>query len=192
MPQHRLFEIFLVALEDLGVPYMVTGAVASIVYGSPRVTHDIDLVVLIDAGRAQAFADAFEPAQFYCPPIEVIRFESKRAARGHFNVIHHETGFKADFYLMGKDPMHRWGMSRRRRIQIGGESFWIAPPEYVILRKLEYYREGGSQKHLDDIIGILDISSEEVHIPLILEKVVNLGLQTQWEAVLERREPPHA
>ncbi len=45
------------------------------------------------------------------------------------------------------------------------EAFWIAPPEYVILRKLEYYREGGSQKHLDDIIGILDISPEEVDIP---------------------------
>jgi hypothetical protein len=192
MPEHRLFQIFLVALEELGVPYMVTGAVASIVYGPPRVTHDIDLVVLIEAGRAQGFVDAFKPEQFYCPPIEVIRFESRRPARGHFNIIHHETGFKADFYMMGADPLHIWGMSRRRRIQIGGGSFWIAPPEYVILRKLEYYREGGSQKHLDDIIGILDISSDEVDIPLILEKASNLGLQTQWEAALERRGYAHA
>jgi hypothetical protein len=192
MPEHKLFQIFLVVLEELGIPYMVTGAVASIVYGPPRVTHDIDLVVLIDTERAQTFVNAFQPEQFYCPPIEVVRFESKRPVRGHFNIIHHETGFKADVYLMGTDPLHRWGMSKRRRIQIGGGSFWIAPPEYVILRKLEYYREGGSQKHLDDIIGILDISSEVVDIPLILEKAGNLGLEAQWKAVLERRGHSHA
>lgn len=186
MPERSLFQIFLVALEELDIPYMVTGAVASIVYGSPRVTHDIDLVVLIDTKRVQAFADAFQPGQFYCPPVEVIRNESIRPVRGHFNIIHHETGFKADVYLMGTDPLHRWGMSNRRRIQIGGRSFWVAPPEYVILRKLEYYREGGSQKHLDDIVGMLEISSDKVDIPFIQEKIGRLGLQTQWEAVLEK------
>jgi hypothetical protein len=192
MPELRLFQIFLVPLEELGIPYMVTGAVASIVYGPPRVTHDIDLVVLIEAERAQAFVDAFKAERFYCPPIEVIRFESKRPARGHFNVIHHETGFKADFYLMGSDLLHRWAMSRRRRIQMRGKSFWIAPPEYVILRKLEYFREGGSQKHLDDIIGMLDISSDEVDIPLILEKAGQLGLLAQWGEVLEKKGHTHA
>jgi len=187
MQRLSLLKIFLVPLEELGIPYMVTGAVASIVYGPPRVTHDIDLVLLMDKKFIQPFVNAFPPEAFYCPPIDVIRFESKRPVRGHFNIIHHETGFKADCYLMGSDPLHHWGMSTRRRIQIGEESFWIAPPEYVILRKLEYYREGGSQKHLDDIIGMLDISSDAVDIPLILEKAGKLGLQTQWEAVLERR-----
>jgi hypothetical protein len=187
MHRPNLLQIFLEPLEELGVTYMVTGAVASIVYGPPRVTHDIDLVVLMEKERVQPFVNAFQSEQFYCPPIEVVRFESKRPVRGHFNIIHHETGFKADVYLMGTAPLHRWGMSNRRRIQIGGRSFWIAPPEYVILRKLEYYREGGSQKHLDDIIGILDISSDVVDIPLILENAAHLGLQAQWEAVLERR-----
>jgi len=28
---------------------------------------------------------------------------------------------------------------------------YAAPPEYVILRKLQYFREGGSEKHLLDI-----------------------------------------
>jgi hypothetical protein len=35
---------------------------------------------------------------------------------------------------------------------------------------------------------MLDISSDEVDIPLILEKAKTLGLQAQWEALLERRE----
>ena len=32
-------------LETSGFEYLVTGSIASIVYGEPRLTHDIDLVL---------------------------------------------------------------------------------------------------------------------------------------------------
>ncbi len=57
------------------------------------------------AGR---FADAFPLEEFYCPPTEVIEQEALRAQRGHFNLIHHESGFKADIYLANRDEFHRW------------------------------------------------------------------------------------
>ena len=44
-----------------------------------------------------------------------------------------------------------------------GDEFWLAPVEYVILRKLEYYREGCSEKHLRDIFDILAIYSEQIN-----------------------------
>ena len=31
----------------------------------------------------------------------------------------------------------------------------VAPPEYVIVRKLQFYHEGGSEKHLRDISAML-------------------------------------
>jgi len=45
MPEPNLFKIFTVRLNKMGIRYMVTGAVAAIIYGEPRLTHDIDLVI---------------------------------------------------------------------------------------------------------------------------------------------------
>jgi hypothetical protein len=126
------------------------------VYGLPRFTHDLDLVLNIPLAATTEFTALFPLDRFYCPPVEVIITEARRRQRGHFNLIHHETGYKADVYLYGQDELHHWGMPRRHRIMLeSGLGIWVAPPEYVILRKLEYYQEGGSAKHLEDIRGCL-------------------------------------
>jgi len=162
MPERDLFLLFLAPLNRLGVNYMVTGAAASIVYGLPRMTHDIDIVLEMSYRDAEQIAVVFPHDSFYIPPLETLRIEIQRRQRGHFNLIHHDTGFKADLYLVGEDKLHRWAMSRRRKITLGGETVWIAPIEYVIIRKLEYYREGGSDKHLDDIRGMIAASSDMI------------------------------
>ena len=118
---------------------MITGAVASIIYGEPRLTNDIDLVIRMTPDDLEAFADAFPIEDFYCPLQEVIRLEIARSQRGHFNLIHHATGFKADVYVSGRDELHHWGLANRKSFDVEGEKFWLAPIEYVILRKLEYY-----------------------------------------------------
>ena len=168
-------------LNKMGIRYMVTGAVASIIYGEPRLTHDIDLVVELKAEQAEEVERFFRPEEFYCPPIEIIKLEAKRPLHGHFNIIHKETGFKADVYIMGQDVLHHWAMSHQRKFEIEGEPFWLAPPEYVILRKLEYYREGGSEKHLRDIVSILEISSDQINFEELQDKIENYALQKEWE-----------
>jgi len=59
----ELLDLFVSPLNDLGLTYMVTGAVAAIVYGEPRLTRDIDVVVALDPGDAQRLAEAFAPQQ---------------------------------------------------------------------------------------------------------------------------------
>jgi hypothetical protein len=112
-----------------------------------------------------------------------LRIEIKRPYRGHFNLIHHETGTRADIYLAGEDELHRWALSQRRKIAFGKhEHVWVAPPEYVILRKLQYYREGGSEKHLKDIAGMLALSSGQIDFPLMLEEMVKrYALEKEWQ-----------
>jgi hypothetical protein len=165
----------------LGFPYVTTGATAAIVYGEPRLTNDLDLVVLLKIEDVGAFIEAFPPAAFYCPPAEVLRIEIKRPYRGHFNLIHHETGTKADIYLAGEDELHQWALSQRRKIVLESEHLWVAPPEYVILRKLQYYREGGSEKHLKDIAGMLALSSGQIDFQLMEKMVQRYGLEREWE-----------
>ncbi len=179
MQETNLFQLFTNPLNAMGVKYMVTGAVANIVYGEPRLTHDIDLVLEIEDEDAERIASSFPLDQFYCPPIEVIVIESKRRMRGHFNIIHHKTGFKADIYIAGDDPLHAWALQNKRRISIEGKNLWIAPIEYVILRKLEYYREGGSEKHLQDIAGMIATSGGQIDWPFLIEKIKQYKLQKQ-------------
>ena len=61
----------------------------------------------------------------------------------------------------------------------------FAPPEYVILRKLEFFREGGSHKHLRDIAAILNESSNESDNPYLLEEVRFRGLSESWQKANE-------
>jgi hypothetical protein len=159
---------------------MTTGSVAGIVYGEPRLTHDIDIVLKIFGDHASQICKIFPPDEFYCPPEEVIRTESCRESRGNFNIIHHETGFKADIYLIGKDPLHLWAFAKRRKIEINGEPVFFAPPEYVVIRKLEYYKEGGAEKHIRDIKGILSVSKDIIDINELHEKISSLGLDNFW------------
>jgi len=183
MPEANLFLLFTRPLNALGVRYMVSGSVAVIIYGEPRLTHDVDLIVELEQEHIARLPEAFPPESFYCPPPEVIRVEAAREQRGHFNLIHMETGFKADVYLSGRDPLHEWAFARVRRLEIEGEPLFVAPPEYVIVRKLEYFREGGPEKHLRDIRSMLDTSPELIDRGGLEELVNERGLQNAWKRV---------
>ena len=180
MLEPDLFLVFLEPLNRAGIPYMVTGSVAGIVYGEPRLTHDVDLVIELDTRRIGEFVTLWPGEEFYCPPEVVIRAEVSRETRGHFNLIHHATGFKADIYPVGRDPLHQWAMEKRQTAEIEQHQVWMAPPEYVILRKLQYYQEGGSDKHLRDIRSMLRVSGQTIDRAELEAKAAQLGLSSLW------------
>jgi len=179
MPPQDELSLFATKLEKVGAPYMVTGATAAILYGQPRVTNDLDVVITLDDAGRSALLNIFPESDFYVPPEAVIRTEQARNQRGHFNLIHLESGFKADLYLTGRDPLHAWAMQLRRHLPwTNGQLVSVAPPEYVILRKLEYFREGGSSKHPADIRVIFEVTGvdESIMVPW-LERA---GLTSLW------------
>jgi len=178
MPAPDPFAPFLEPLERLALPYCITGSVAASVYGEPRLTADIDVVLLLKLQDIPALWSAFPEADYYVPAEETLRREVARNARGMFNLIHHKSQFKADIYLAARDPLHAWALEHRRRIDLAGAGAWIAPPEYVILRKLEFLREGGSDKHSRDIRFIL--AATAVDRVFIEAEVAHRDLRSQW------------
>ena len=183
MSETDLVLLFTRRLERAGFAYMITGSVAGVFYGEPRVTHDVDLVLALARSDTARIAELFPLEEFYCPPEEIIVREVLRAQRGHFNLIHHESGFKADVYLANRDPFHRWALSERRLVDVGDDAVHVAPLEYVIVRKLEFYREGGSEKHLRDIKSMLRISGELLREDVIQRWILALGLEATWQSV---------
>jgi hypothetical protein len=181
--QPDLISLYVAPLNRTGIEYMVTGAVAAIVYGEPRLTNDIDVVIALQPPDVPGLTAAFAEQDFYVPPPEAIVTEIQRTNYGHFNIIHRVTSLKADFYPVAEDELHRWAMLHRRRIGVSGEEVSIAPPEYVVVRKLEYYRAGGSDKHLRDIRAMLRIQDNQIDLETIATQVRRLGLEDEWQAV---------
>jgi hypothetical protein len=162
---------------------MVTGAVAAIAYGEPRMTDDVDVVARLAEGDAERLLSAFGPPAYYVPPLEVIEEERGRPRHGHFNIIHYDSALRADIYLVGDDPLHQWAMDRRRTAAVGGDAIWLAPLEYVIVRKLEYFRDGGSDRHLRDIGGVLRVSGELIDRDQLRRFIVERELEDCWRRV---------
>jgi hypothetical protein len=73
-------------------------------------------------------------------------------------------------------------------VQVDDQVVWVAPVEYVILRKLEYYREGRSEKHLRDIAGILEVSDAQVNAAWLEEQISEKRLQEEWQAAKRFKE----
>jgi len=177
----ELIAIFVAPLEQSGLRYLVTGSVAAMAYGEPRLTNDIDLILEINMEEVAALSHAFPEANYYLPPPEVIQSELVRSQRGHFNIFHLETMLKADVYLAGADQLHRWAFQHRQNIAIEDLNVAFAPPEYVILRKLEFYQEGGSAKHLRDIAAILTESNVELNTTYLEQVILARGLSEPWQ-----------
>ncbi|MDD5140300.1 MAG: hypothetical protein PHY43_08590 [Verrucomicrobiales bacterium] len=181
MPEAELFLLFVRPFNRAGIRYVIGGSVAAIFYGEPRLTNDVDFVTFLNEADIQRLPEFFPPSDFYLPPVAAITAEVAREQRGHFNIIHLNTSFKADVYPTGRDELNAWAFRNKRRIEFQGETLVLAPPEYVIIRKLEYFRAGGSEKHLRDIRAMLAVSGEQMDRPALNELIQQRGLQAEWQ-----------
>ncbi len=180
MLEPDLIKIFTGKLNELNVPYIITGSIASIIYGEPRLTHDIDIVIHLPANYVYKFRKIFPEKRYYVPPEEVLISEAKKENRGHCNIIHHETGFKADIYFAGNNDFQLWAIRNAKTIEYAGDKIFVAPVEYVIINKLQYFKEGKSQKHIDDVRAILKNSKEIIDDELLGKYIDKFKLEDEW------------
>lgn len=180
MTEPTLITLFVAPLNRLDIPYMVTGAVAASLYGEPRLTRDIDLVLMLQPRDAPRFTAAWPEQDFYVPPAEALAQEARRTSGGHCNVSHHDSALRADVYLAGAEPLNLWGLERATAYDVDGEAVAFAPPEFVIVNKLRWFQMGGAERHLRDIAAMLDISAERVDVAAVEQWVATLGLTKEW------------
>lgn len=172
--------LILEKFEQAEIPYCIVGGLAAIAYGRPRLTLDADLVLSLTPQHVAALIQAFPIEDFYLPPPEVLLTEIQRESRGHFNIIHQHSALRADCYLPGTSALARWELENRRRMEGPFGHCWFAPPEAIIVHKLLFFREGQSQKHIDDIRAMLDAGSIPDRSEL-LRWVAELSLENEWD-----------
>ena len=186
MQDGEIYLVFTEPLEAIGLRYMVTGSVASSSYGEPRFTHDIDLMLSLPAGAVDRLWQAFPAVEFYCPPVDALKAEARRSHGGHFNLVHHESGFRADVYLTATDELTSWAFEKSRVIEVvPGRQLRLAPPEYVILGKLQFYSEGGGERHIRDARAMIEVAGDQIDTSLIESWAHRLGVDAAWIEVKE-------
>lgn len=164
----------------LNIPYFVTGSVASIAYGETRFTNDIDFVTDIKPEHIQGLLECFPEEEYY------ISEESIKNAIRHrfqFNIIHPASGLKVDVVIRDRGEFDKSRFSRVCNFKMDDVGVNFASPEDVILKKMEFYKAGGSEKHLRDITGVIEISRELIDFKYIEFWVSKLFLEEIWNAI---------
>ncbi|MCH7872812.1 MAG: hypothetical protein IID33_14040 [Planctomycetes bacterium] len=184
MEPSELTRYVVAVLERLAVPYLITGSVATIQYGEPRLTNDIDIVVDLPASAVGEFCNAFPLADFY---LDETTARDAIANRGQFNIIHPASGLKIDVMIPARDAFNKSRFARAKRLIFSENCTAVfASPEDVIIKKLEYFAAGGSDKHLRDIAGMLKISGGEIDRDYVREWAERMGVVSIWRQIIDR------
>jgi hypothetical protein len=165
-------------LEELDVPYVVGGSLASSLHGIPRSTQDADLVAALRTDHIQPFIGRVERT-FYVSPERV---ETAIRRRTSFNLIHLKSMIKVDLFVFSETPLARQEMARRQVLPIPGEPeahLHIASPEDTILHKLLWYREGGgvSERQWNDILGVIKVQGRALDLGYLKEWAERSGIE---------------
>jgi hypothetical protein len=187
MEPFDLLRLLSETLERLRIPYYVTGSMASGAHGDPRFTNDIDIVLALDMNQIDELCAAFPESDFYWSRAATVLAVRTKF---QFNILHPESGLKADMIVSKDDAFSRSALSRAVRLSDPAFTAWFASPEDIILNKLLFYRAGGSDKHIRDIAGVLKIQAERIDRAYIEGWVERFGLHAEWQLALERSTTP--
>ena len=169
-------------LADLGIPYMVTGSLASAFYGEPRSTQDMDVVVRAKGTDLQELGDRLRDAGLYCASEAILEATE---FGGMFNAIDPMTGWKVDFILLKDGAFDRAAFEARRVEELSGVPLHLIRAEDVVVAKLEWAKLGGSERQLRDVVGILMVQGATLDRAKIERWVAELGLEDVWSRALD-------
>ena len=158
-------------LDGAGIAYMLSGSVAMNFYAQPRMTRDIDVLLLLDEGHVRRFVDVFKDD--YYVEESTVSEEVKR--RGMFNLIHNDSIIKVDFMLQQDGDYDRVAFERKRTIDLEGTPICMISPEDLVVRKLFWAKDSLSEMQLGDVRNIME-SVQDLDLNYIKRWVGELGL----------------
>lgn len=162
-------------LDDLNMPYMVTGSFAMSTYATARTTMDIDVVLEIAPDDAERFEAKFQP-DYYVDATSIRRAHQRQSM---FNMLDNRTGVKVDCIIRKHDKLQTERFTRRRRATLGGVNFWVIAKNDLILSKLSWAKDSHSELQFRDIRSLIESGVDEA---AIMSAIRHEQLEEAWEA----------
>ena len=148
-------------LEELSLPYYISGSIASSARGEFRTTNDIDIVCKFREDKIKAFIVRVEKP-FYADEVAI-----PEAIRSHrsFNIIHRETFIKVDFFTKVRE-FEELEFERATPLVStlhGGEAK-VATSENIIIAKLRWWQKSNrmSDRQLRDVRGVIALNLDRL------------------------------
>ena len=172
-------------LEELGIPYLVAGSLASTIYGMVHTTQDSDLVAAMRPEHVGLFVHALE-GEFY---LDEDMITDAVAQHTSFNIIHRTSMFKVDVFIPQMRPFVKEQLSRARRQILATEpqaEAMVATAEDTLLAKLDWYRMGGegSERQWRDVLGILEVQAGSLELDYLHKWAKELRVSDLLERAL--------
>jgi hypothetical protein len=165
-------------LQNAGIPYMLTGSIASSAQGEPRSTHDVDIVVSITLQSAEALLKEFQSPDFY---LDRQAIAAALQNKSMFNMLEIATGNTVDFWVLTDSPYDQSRFGRRQQQNIDDLPVTISAPEDTILQKLRWAKDmGGSEKQINDVRRVYRLQGPILNLDYIREWAEKLDVQDLW------------
>jgi hypothetical protein len=167
-------------LNDAEIDYMISGSVALTFYGKPRMTRDIDIVIMIPLSAVDRFVKLFEQ-DFYIDrdmAADAIRNQSM------FNIIHLETVIKVDFIIRKNQEYRILEFNNRKKMKLEDQEVWVVSLEDLIISKLYWAKDSFSEMQIKDIVSLIDLDFDMEYVK---EWCSRLGLDLILRKVLDER-----
>ena len=174
-------------LEELGVPYLIGGSVASIIHGEPRLTNDIDLVADIREEQVPQLVAALE-TDFYVDDRAMRRAIRERRS---FNILYLETMYKVDIFIpRGDEWSHEQMRAREGKKLVEGDDLtvrFVSNPETTVLQKLWWFRRGNevSGQQWRDVLGVLKVKADRLDYDYLKHWAAKLAVSDLLEKALD-------
>ncbi len=173
----EVFQRITAALNQAGIPYMLSGSFASAYYGAPRSTQDIDLVIEATPTQLRAFVQGLPSNEYYVDLDAALEAHKRQSL---FNVIDLASGWKVDLVIRKSRPFSEEEFRRRQQVNLQGTPLFLASPEDVVISKLEWSNLAQSRRQIEDVAAILRVRWVELDHFYLEKWITELGLKEEW------------
>jgi hypothetical protein len=177
---HRLEDV----LSNVGVERSFGGAIAYNYYGPPRLTQDLDVLVLVPAMKAPALVEALTTAAFTTAdestgPLDLSRVLADWRSNAHLSVMQY-GGVRVELFVPWH-PFHRRVLQRSPARDLGDRTIRIHAAEDLIVFKKIFDRP----KDMQDIRAMLLSNRGLLDLDLIRHEARALLTDAGWRELDE-------
>jgi predicted nucleotidyltransferase len=165
-------------LRDSGRSGAFIGGLGVIVWGTPRMTQDLDLLLDLPTAEAAAFLALASERGYSFDADEAALLSQDRG--GFLRLLHHDHRQIPLDLLVADSPLQQEALTRARRVVLAGEEVPLISGEDLVLLKLVAFRP----KDTFDIESVVDALADSLDRAYLDRWASRLGLEARLAAML--------
>lgn len=163
-------------LNNCHIPYMLTGSIAMNFYSEPRMTRDIDFIIVIQPNQKNKVFELFQDKYYISKTAisEALKYNSM------FNIIHKELVVKADLIIRKNSEYRKNEFERRRKVNTNDRSIYIVSLEDLIISKIIWSKDSKSELQKQDIFNLLNCDYDNKYLMKWLKELSVLSFTKEF------------